>query len=169
MKVAFLLDKSGSMHPQSDDAIGSFNAFVKDQPDGTEMSLWTFSNDLHCVFKDTPVRDVKPITEKDYHPSGGTALYDAMGEVLKGLSAGDLLVVLTDGEENSSHRYTKQRVKELISMSKVDIIYAGVDLEDAKELGIQRVFKYDGTNTPDIIATLSQESSTHCGTRNQSS
>ena len=92
-----------------------------------------------------------------------------MGEVLKGLSAGDLLVVLTDGEENSSHRYTKQHVKDLISMSKVDIIYAGVDLEDAKELGIQRVFKYDGTNTPDIIATLSQESATHCGTRNQSS
>lgn len=168
MKVAFLLDKSGSMHPQSDDAIGSFNAFVKNQPDGTELSLWTFSNDLQCVFKDTPVRDVKPITPDDYRPSGGTALYDAMGEVLQGLSAGDLMVVLTDGEENSSSQYTKQQVKDLIELSKVDVIYAGVDLDDAKELGIQRVFKYDGTNTPDIMTTLSQESATHCGTRNQS-
>jgi len=157
MNIGFLLDKSGSMHPQSDDAIGSFNAFVKEQPEGTVLSLWTFSNDLQNVFKDTPVKDVKPLTTADYRPSGGTALYDAMGEVLKGLPAGSKLLVLTDGQENSSHRYTKQHVKDLIKLSGIDVVYAGADIEDARELGINRVFAYDGTNTPDIMTTLSQE------------
>jgi len=157
MNIGFLLDKSGSMHPQSDDAIGSFNSFVEAQPDGTVLSLWTFSDDLKSVFKDMPVRDVEPLTTANYRPSGGTALYDAMGEVLKGLTAGSRLIVLTDGQENSSIQYTKEHVRDLIKLTGIDVIYAGVDLEDARDLGIRRVFKYDGTNTPDIMTTLSQE------------
>jgi predicted metal-dependent peptidase len=166
MKIAFLLDKSGSMHPQSDDAIGSFNAFIKDQDPEIELSLFTFSNDMKQVFGYTPAKDVKPITTEDYHPGGGTALYDAMGEVLKGLVAGDKLIVLTDGEENSSSKYTKAHIKDLIQLTGVDVVYAGADIEDANDMGIQTTIHYNGTNTPDIMTTLSQEA--RCGTRNRS-
>lgn len=165
MKCAFLLDKSGSMHPQSDDAIGSFNAFVKDQAPETELSLYTFSNDVQQVFGYTPAKDVKPITSNDYRPGGGTALYDAMGEVLKGLASGDKLLVLTDGEENSSTKYTKAHIKDLIKMSGIDVVYAGADIEDAKDMGIQTTIHYTGANTPDIMTSLSQEA--RSGTRNQ--
>ena len=153
MKIAFLIDKSGSMQPQVDDVVGSFNTFVKEQSPDTELSLWTFSNDLKCVFKEQ-VSNVKPITSDDYKPSGGTALYDAMGEVLKGLASGDRLIVLTDGQENSSKRYTKQHVKDLISLSGVTVVYAGADLEDAKELGVHHMIAYDGSGTCDTMTQI---------------
>lgn len=153
MGLTFLLDKSGSMHPQSDDAIGSFNAFVQAQPAETRLSLYTFSHDLHCVFKDTDVAEIKPITADDYRPGGGTALYDAIGAILTEMSEGKL-VILTDGQENSSRKYTNNHIKDLIRLSKVEVVYAGADLEDARELGISTRLYYDGTGTPDVMRSL---------------
>ena len=137
------------------DTIGGFNSFVNDQKkSGGTLSLYTFSDTMTCVFRDVPIEDVKPL--EDYVPYGNTALYDAMGEILNTHEDG-ILAVLTDGEENSSHTYTKAHVKDLIKRSRMNVIYFGADIDDAKELGIRNAHHYDGSNTPETFRVLSQE------------
>ena len=144
------------MAPRVDDTIGGFNSFVNDQKEfGGTLSLYTFSDRLHCVYLNVPIDDVKLLTKKDYIPIGNTALYDAMGEILNKHDEGKF-VILTDGEENSSRKYTKAHVKDLIKRSKLEIIYAGADIEDAAELDIQTTYHYDGHATPDMFRLLSQ-------------
>lgn len=155
MNRVFLLDSSGSMYSRIADTIGGFNSFVDEQKtQGGTLSLYTFSNKLKCVFKDVPIDQVTPL--KEYHPSGNTALYDAMGEVLN-MHEDGTLVVMTDGEENSSKTYTKAHVKDLIKKSKMNVIYAGADIDDAIDLGIKNTHHYDGARTPEMFRMLSQE------------
>ncbi len=154
----FLLDKSGSMDSVLDDTIGGFNAFVRSQvPLGGTLSLYTFSDRCTCVYKDVPIEDVKPLTKDTYVPEGCTALYDAMGEVLAKNTKG-IFVVLTDGQENSSKKYTKAHVKDLIRLagSDLEVMYVGVDLEDAVELGITNTVHYAPERTPDLFRAVSE-------------
>lgn len=157
MKRVFLLDKSGSMCPRVSDTIGGFNSFVDEQKkEGGTLSLYTFSDYVQCVYKDKPIEEIEEMKEEDYRPLGNTALYDAMGEILNSHNDGTF-VILTDGEENSSRTYTKKHVKDLISRSNLKIIYAGADIEDAKDMGISNTHHYDGARTPQTFRLLSQE------------
>lgn len=158
MNRIFLLDKSGSMHERIADAIGGFNSFVEEQKkiDGT-LTLYTFNDKLTCEYTNVDIQEVKPMDRSSYVPGGNTALYDAMGHVLNDHDVVGKLIILTDGEENSSRHYTKSHVKDLIKHSKLEIIYAGADIEDAKELGIANRFHYDGSGTPEIMRLLSTE------------
>ena len=160
MKRVFLLDKSGSMEPRIDDTVGGFNSFLDEQKkDGGALTLYTFSDKLTCEYRDKDIGDVSPMKRTDYIPGGNTALYDAMGEILNTHDEGTF-VILTDGEENSSRKYTKAHVKDLITRTKMTVIYAGADINDAAELGVHSVHHYDGHRTPEIFRLLSQELST---------
>ena len=156
MDRIFLLDASGSMFSRLEDAIGSFNSFVASQSGGT-MTLYTFNDDCTCIYKNKSLDTVEPLTKETYVPGGSTALYDSIAEVLNTHDHEGILVIMTDGEENSSIKYTKAHVKDLIKFSKLQIIYAGVDIDDAKDLGIKTTYYYDGANTPDMMNTLSVE------------
>lgn len=164
MKRIFLLDSSGSMYERIDDTIGGFNAFIDEQKKepGT-MTLYTFSDTLTCVYRDIPIEDVKPLTEDTYRPSGNTALYDSMGTILRDyMDSEGTFVIMTDGEENSSRRFTHAHVKDLVKLSKLNIIYAGADIEDARRLHVPTIFSYTGAKTPDMFRLLSQTVSTPC-------
>lgn len=168
----FLLDKSGSMELRLDDTIGGFNAFVREQvPLGGTLSLYTFSDKCECVYKDVPIENVEMLTRDTYVPEGCTALYDSMGKILKEYSKdceNGTFVVLTDGQENSSKKFTKNHVKDLVELSKLDVIYVGVDLEDASEMGIQTTMMYDGHNTPDMFRCVSESVAANVLRRGQS-
>lgn len=158
MARVFLLDKSGSMDSVLDDTIGGFNSFVRSQVSlGGTLSLYTFSDKCQCVYKDVPIEDVKPLTKDTYVPEGCTALYDAMGKVLSENDKGTL-VVLTDGQENSSKKYTKSHVKDLVRLLSptLQVLYVGVDLEDATELGVAQTMQYTPERTPDIFRSVSE-------------
>jgi hypothetical protein len=158
MNLVFLLDEYGSMSTRIDDAIGSFNSFVSDQSQDSSLSLYTFNDTLTCVYKNKPIKDVKPLTRSDYKPSGMTALYDAIGQVLKDHKDQDgIFVIMTDGEENTSRKVSRNHIKDLISFSKMNIIFAGVNIDDAIEMGISTTMYYDGNCTPDIMKSLSIE------------
>ena len=155
MKRVFLLDKSGSMEPRIADTLGGFNSFVNEQKQfGGTLTLYTFSDRISCVYRDVPIDYVKPL--EDYVPSGNTALYDAMGEILNTHEEGTF-AIMTDGEENASRKYTKAHVKDLIKRSKMNVIYFGADIEDANDMGIHNAHYYDGNNTPETFRMLSQE------------
>lgn len=166
----FLLDSSGSMEAVLSDTIGGFNSFVRSQVSlGGTLSLYTFSDTCKCNYRNVPIEDVKPLTQETYIPGGSTALYDAMGQVItendldKDGSLDTTLVVLTDGHENSSRKYTKSHVKDLIRFSgdRLNVIYIGVDINDAEDLGIQNTLEYTPERTPHLFRLVSESVSSN--------
>jgi len=120
--VSFILDRSGSMFSCIDDTIGGFNAFVEsqkvDNPHGT-LSLHLFGNDYTTMYTNKPVGEVENLTTKTYRPHGGTALLDAIGTTIKEIDdrgSTRVVVILTDGHENSSQVYSKTHINDLIRL-----------------------------------------------------
>lgn len=131
--VTIILDRSGSMESIATDTIGGFNHFLEDQKKAQGeclLSLVQFDHEYTPVHSARPVRDVPPLTTKTYVPRGVTALLDAMGRTIvttgERLAALDesarpgkvVVVVITDGLENASSEYTRDRVFALVKQQR---------------------------------------------------
>lgn len=128
--IAVLLDRSGSMADVKDETISGFNYFLKEQKSAGDNASFTLvqfdSESTDVVHEARPVRDVPDLNQDTYQPRGSTPLLDALGSTIN--STGRTLaaipeanrpdkvvfVVITDGQENASHQFTKARVKEMI-------------------------------------------------------
>lgn len=160
----FILDRSGSMEACRADTIGGYNAFVDSQKDqsGT-MTLILFDHEITTLYEKTPIADVKPLDVTSFVPRGSTALLDAIGHVLKlELPRDTAVIVLTDGDENSSVKYTASHIKDLIQMrEKTDgwsFVYLGANqdtITNASKLGIHTSVGYDTQRTPELFRALS--------------
>jgi uncharacterized protein YegL len=129
--ITIVLDKSGSMGPLRNDTIGGLNAFLSEQQkkegDKVLLTVVQFSYGSETTINRQRIEDVEPFTLADYIPSGGTALLDAVGDAISKAGARFramnenkrpakvLFVIITDGEENSSTRYTLDRIKSMIT------------------------------------------------------
>lgn len=128
--VNFLVDRSGSMSNLRSDVIGGFNELIKKQKaEGNDclVSFCKFDNEYEEVFSLVPLAEVRELTDEDFVPRGGTALIDSLGrnitEVgakLKAMEVSErpdqvLFVLITDGQENSSHEMSKKEVFEMVS------------------------------------------------------
>lgn len=128
-KIICILDRSGSMSSILSDAIGGFNAFLKEQKQiegEATMDVLLFDNKFNKVVSNVDIQKVKELTDKTYTAGNTTALYDAIGmsidneldflaEDPKNRSDKTLCVILTDGMENASHCYNKNKIKMMIS------------------------------------------------------
>ena len=152
----FLLDKSGSMFYNIDDTIGGYNSFVKGLPSDSLFAMYMFSDKCECHYDNVSVKDVPELTSKEYVTQGNTALFDSMGEIILKYKTGKF-VILTDGCENASKKFTKDAIKDLIKASSLEIVYIGADLECAKDIGITRTRHYTGHDSPAAFAWASQQ------------
>lgn len=140
--IEIILDRSGSMAGAVPATIKGFNKFVKDQPKTSRVWLTQFDAhtdgpNLQMTFEGTSVK-VARLTTDNYFARGGTPLYDAIGTVvtrmLKDPPKGKTTVlIITDGEENSSTDYDRQKVADLIkkAQKKYDwqFIFMGADID----------------------------------------
>ena len=161
MDRLFLLDRSGSMESCRQDTIDGFNSFVESQKQfGGTMTLCLFDDQFETVYEKTPIEEVPVLTEETFVPRGGTALLDAMGQVLKmNLSDDAMVIILTDGEENSSRTYTSVHVKDLVDTKKWKFVYLGANQDAvlaARDIGIHTSLGYDAQRTPEVFRALSQ-------------
>jgi Mg-chelatase subunit ChlD len=167
MALIFILDRSGSMEACRDDTIGGFNAFVEDQkaqrPEDT-LTLIQFDHEILKSFENVPLKEVQPLTRETFVPRGSTALLDAIGDTIKEVShPTPTLIILTDGEENSSRTYTKAHIKDLMEQKQKDgwkVIYLGANQDafaEAGSIGIAaaNAMSFDRTQTPDVFRSLS--------------
>lgn len=124
-EIVFILDRSGSMAARISDVIGGFNTMVADQRKQPGRAVATVV--LFDTGEDTwlheacPIEGLQDLTRAQYEARGGTALYDAVANAVKRVGArlartpeerrpGKVVVVIfTDGEENSSVEYDYRR------------------------------------------------------------
>jgi len=150
--VCFVIDESGSMSGTESDVIGGFKRVVDEQRENKEgtcsVSYYKFNSKVTEVYKGRDVNDVEYI-DNDYRPGGCTALFDAVGtaidEIGKWIDAMDesekpeknIIVVMTDGMENSSVEYKSDKVKEMIKEQEEkynwSFVYMGSDVRDAND------------------------------------
>lgn len=124
--VLVIVDRSGSMSVIKEDTQGGLNTYVADQaaqPGECRITLVEFDTKIDTVHQDVAAADMPSYV---LHPRGGTALYDAIGQSCSELGAAlaakpeeerpahVVVVILTDGHENSSREYTLPVVKEMV-------------------------------------------------------
>ena len=84
-EIVFILDRSGSMSGLEADTIGGFNSMIEKQrkADGEALvSTVLFDNMSEVIHDRVNIRDIKPMTDRDYTVRGCTALLDAIGGAL---------------------------------------------------------------------------------------
>ena len=144
MAVYCLIDRSGSMANCIDDTIGGFNTFMKTQPPETIISLTLFDHEIETLYTQQ-VKDAPLLDTKTFVPRGATALLDSIGHVIKMIPVEEVkptIVILTDGFENSSKKYTKFHINDLINEKKKlgwEFVFLAANqdaIQAANELGI---------------------------------
>ena len=81
-EIVFILDRSGSMSGLESDTIGGFNAMIEKQkkaPGEALVSTILFDNVSEVIHDRVNIRDIKPMTDREYCVRGCTALLDAIG------------------------------------------------------------------------------------------
>ncbi len=183
LHIYFVLDRSGSMQSIAADVIGGFNSFLAaQQADGADaiMTLIQFdSQDSHDVLtRAAAIGQVSPLTDRTFVPRGGTPLYDAMGHAIADATiraeqfwASDqareevLFVTFTDGQENQSVEYTREKLFELIKRREDDgwtFAYLGANQDAYAEgskigyaPGSTQNFAADASGSAAVFASLS--------------
>lgn len=167
-ELVFILDESGSMSGLEDDTVGGYNAVLREHrelPGDATVSTVLFDNRARVLHDRIPIADVRDMKRKDYRPGGCTALLDAVGGAISyhkaiqralpdGYRAGHVIfVIVTDGYENASRRYSYPEVKRLIEERRESgweflFLAANIDVAgEADKLGFDRdcAFSYDAT------------------------
>jgi len=140
MDLIFIMDRSGSMSGSEADTIGGFNSFIQQEIKkelNTRVTTILFDHDYEVLYERKPIHEVPKLTDREYWVRGSTALLDAIGRTIntldKKIDNKTLVVIMTDGYENSSREYTKEQIKNLISNHNWEFIYIGADIDSYAE------------------------------------
>lgn len=158
-ELVFILDRSGSMAGLESDTIGGFNAMLEKQKKESGeafVSAVLFSNDSTVLYDRADLRKVEPMTERQYYVGGCTALLDAIGgavhhigNVHKYAREEDrphktVFVIVTDGMENASRRYTYDEVRRMVERQREtygwEFLFLGANMDAisaARRFGIR--------------------------------
>ena len=151
-EATFIIDRSGSMSPKVEQVVSGFNVFINEQKKLAGECFITFTqfDDVYeVVYENKNVNDVEMMTQADFEPRGMTALYDAIGKTINVLGEryremeesdrpdNVILGIITDGGENASQEFTKNRIKEMIEHQEEkynwNIIFLSEDLEASED------------------------------------
>jgi len=153
-ELVFILDRSGSMSGLEKDTIGGFNSLLEKQKkeDGEAViSTILFDDEQKVVHDRKDIREVTPMTDKEYYVRGCTALLDALGGAIHHIGnvhkyareedrpEKTLFIITTDGMENSSRRYTYDEVKRLVERQKEkfgwEFLFLGANIDAIEVAG----------------------------------
>jgi Mg-chelatase subunit ChlD len=173
-EIIIITDTSGSMGLLAADAAGGINAFIDEQrqlPGEAKVTHYAFDSSVRVDFSAKPIADVPTVK---LMCTGMTAMNDAIGTALEecGKRIADekwadqvIVLITTDGQENSSTRYTPQRVREMVQHAEANgwkFIFAAANQDavmSAQMYGINNglAANYQATpaGTRDVYASMS--------------
>lgn len=179
-EIIFVIDKSGSMSNLVGDTIGGFNGFIESQKaiDGkATLTTVLFDTSYKTLHDGVDIKEVKAMTNADYVAGGGTAMLDAIGDTISRVQDRHdelgserpeevLFVITTDGEENSSRKFTKSQIEKMIKHQtnghgwKFMFLGANMDsVKEAESIGIAKNYAtgytYTSQGVNDVYATMS--------------
>jgi len=143
------------MHGTEKDTIGGYNGYINDfKSKNAKITTILFDDQYEVLHFRKEVTEIKNLSNNEYYVRGCTALYDAIGKTIRRLENESLdnkvlFVITTDGLENASKEYDKEKIKELIkSHSDWEFIYLGANIDSYQEgsaLGINKshIANYD--------------------------
>ena len=132
-ELVFILDRSGSMSGLEGDTVGGFNTMIEKQKKQNApcyVSTVLFNNTSEVLYDRVKLGEVQKMTEEDFFVGGSTALMDAIGGAIhhignihkyirpEDVPANTMFVIMTDGMENASRRYSSEQVKQMIERQK---------------------------------------------------
>jgi hypothetical protein len=156
-----LLDRTGSMSGIWDEALGSVNAYAKSVGEADEgeiegkdiktavtLAVFDYQESLQfdVLRKDVPAEKWTNVTNDEANPRGMTPLFDAIGRVIS-LAEADkpekaVIVIMTDGYENSSKEITRDGAKAALDRAKAngwEVVFLGAEFAsfgDADAVGV---------------------------------
>jgi hypothetical protein len=127
--IVLVSDISGSMSSMGNIPCNELNKLIKEQKGDVTFDCWSFNDEHKLLFQDLNASEANI---SDLVPSGGTALYgslgyiiDKTGEKLANMPQDSrpkkvMIVIYTDGEENSSKDEYKGENGRLLVKSKIE-------------------------------------------------
>lgn len=174
--LSFLLDETGSMQRCIQSTISGFNEYVhsltKAGHGQVAFTLVKFNSArTEIVHRAVPMKEVVALSEENYRPTASTPLYDAIGKIIgateasvKHLRKGTnvLVVIMTDGEENSSQEFGRDKIFRLIAAKREEgwqFVFLGADQDAykaASSIGVPKggTMSYASRNTRQMYRTL---------------
>lgn len=159
-EVVFILDRSGSMSGLERDTIGGFNSMIEKQKkeEGEALvSTVLFDNYSEVLHDRVDIAKIEPLTDRDYTVRGCTALLDAIGGAIhhignvhkyarnEDVPEHTIFIITTDGMENASHQYSREKIKAMIERQKSkygwEFLFLGANIdaiETARSYGIDQ-------------------------------
>lgn len=159
-EMIFILDKSGSMSGLEEDTIGGFNSMLEEQKDvdgDAIISTVLFNNRHQVIHNRLDIKEVTPLTRREYRVGGSTALLDSIGRAINKIKLvyADTLrehrpdkvifVITTDGHENSSREFSYSQIKKLIEQVQErynwEFLFLGANIDavsEARKFGIDK-------------------------------
>ena len=157
-ELVFILDRSGSMAGLEKETIGGYNSLIEKQKKSqgeVYVSTVLFDGVSEVLHDRIPLCEIQPMTEDEYYVRGCTALLDALGGAIHHIGnvhkyakeedrpEKTLFIITTDGQENSSRRYTYKKVKHMVEKQKEkygwEFLFLGANIDaiaEAERFGI---------------------------------
>ena len=166
-ELVFILDRSGSMSGLESDTVGGFNSMIekqKKQNDPCYVSTVLFDDVSEVLYDRVKLGDVQKMNENQYYVRGCTALMDAIGGAIhhignihkyirnEDVPAHTMFVIMTDGMENASRRYSSEHVKQMIERQKEkygwEFLFIGANIDAVETaarygIGADRAVNYN--------------------------
>jgi VWFA-related protein len=132
VSLGIVLDTSGSMAGEKiESARAAIINFLQALPDpDDEFFMYRFSSDADLVSDWTADRELISRSLRRVNPSGGTAMYDAVGEAVPMAQGGrnrkKAIVLISDGNDTNS-RLDVDEVRQLVRETEVLVYAVGID------------------------------------------
>lgn len=142
-----LIDRSGSMQGQWDEAIKAVNAYTQklaeDNVD-TGVTIAAFDGqgglDFQILRDRITPKTLKALDVKETQPRGMTPLNDAVGKIVALAKGGNYdkvaIIIMTDGHENASRELSVQQAKDLLDECRAknwQVIFLGANYDNAAQ------------------------------------